>query len=166
MEFISFLLGTKAYAIDVPHVREVVDTPTLSRLPNAPAWITGVMNLRGRVVPVVDLRRVLELVAEAAGRTRGYVIVVELPSEEGVITVGMAVDSVIEVFDLGVTELTASPRFAERTSPAYLRGMARRPHGLVAVIDAEKILAAREETEADSRSTAMSAFSMTSGATT
>lgn len=154
MEYISFLLGDKAYAIDVPHVREVVDTPMLSRLPNAPAWITGVMNLRGRVVPVVDLRRVLEL-SGASSNARGYVIVVELPSDEGLITVGMGVDSVIEVFDLGATELTASPRFAERTSPVYLRGMARRPRGLVAVIDAEKILSAERDDAPDPRAPAV-----------
>jgi purine-binding chemotaxis protein CheW len=141
MEFVSFNLGTEAYAIDVWHAREIVDAPELSRLPNAPAWIPGVMNLRGRVVPVVDLKRKFGLSSDVAAKGRGYVIVVELPHEDGVITVGVAADSVIEVFDLADPDLTPPPRFGERFSRAYLRGMARRPRGLVAVMDAEKVLA-------------------------
>jgi purine-binding chemotaxis protein CheW len=142
MEYVSFRLGTELYALDVWHAREIVDAPPVSQLPNAPDWIAGLMNLRGRIVPVVDLKRKFDLGDGGQGGGRGYVIVVDVESDDGTSSaVGVLADAVLEVFDLGDAELTPPPKFGARFSRAYLRGLIKRETSVIAVMDAARVLA-------------------------
>lgn len=136
--YVAFRLGKEAYAIDVALAREIVDSPKLRQLPAAPAWIPGLMNLRGRVVPVVDLKKKFELGSEA--EPGGYVIVVELTTDGEPFAVGVLADAVLEVFELAPEELGPAPRFGARFSRTYLRGMAKRNDEVLVVMDAEKVL--------------------------
>jgi purine-binding chemotaxis protein CheW len=137
--YVAFRLGKEAYAIDVALAREIVDSPKLRQLPAAPAWIPGLMNLRGRVVPVVDLKKKFELGGDDDA-SRGYVIVVELVTDGEPFAVGVLADAVLEVFELLPEDLSPAPRFGARFSRTYLRGMARRNDEVLVVMDAEKVL--------------------------
>jgi purine-binding chemotaxis protein CheW len=143
MEYVSFRLGKEIYAVDIWHAREIVDAPPLSRLPNAPAWIPGLINLRGRILPVVDLKKKFGLADEPLRQSaQAYIVVVELPSEQGEpMSVGMLADAVLEVFDVPASELDPPPKFGARFSRDYLLGMAKRAAGIVAIMDAPRVLA-------------------------
>ncbi len=152
MEYVSFRIGKELYAIDVWHAREVVDTPAVSQMPNAPDWIFGMMNLRGRIVPVVDLKKKFGLAeaAEAAAHARTYVVVVELPGDDGdALPVGLLADAVLEVFDFDPAQLAPPPQFGARFSRAYLLGMVKRDTAIVAVMNAAKVLSDAEAVMAD-----------------
>lgn len=145
--YVSFRLGKEIYALDIDHAREIVDVPQLSALPKAPPWIVGLMNLRGRIVPLVDLKKKFDLVMEASHELP-YVIIVELtlPDEEGqTLVVGVLADAVLEVFDLADSELGAAPKFGQRFSRSYLRGMVRRDDAMIIVMDAAKVLSDVDE---------------------
>ncbi len=142
MQYVSFRLGKEMYALDVWQAREIVDAPALNQLPNAPAWLPGLMNLRGQVVPVVDLKEKFGLDAGTKQVGRGaYVIVVDLPRKEhDQVTIGVLADEVLEVFDLTPSEIGPPPAFGARYSRSYLLGMAKREGGIVALMDAPKVL--------------------------
>jgi purine-binding chemotaxis protein CheW len=142
-QYVSFRLGRESYALDIWHAREIVDAPPLSQMPNAPAWIPGLMNLRGRIVPVVDLKKKFGLEdAASASVARGYVIIVEIGGEDRPpMSIGLLVDAVLEVFDLPASELEPPPKFGARFSRSYLVGMTKRAAAIVAVMDAAKVLA-------------------------
>ena len=130
------------YALDVWQAREIVDAPALNQLPNSPPWLPGMMNLRGQVVPVVDLKEKFGLNAgSSAKERRAYVIVVEIPKKDAdPMTVGVLADEVIEVFDLALSEIEPPPMFGACYSRSYLLGMAKRDGAIVAVMDAPKVL--------------------------
>lgn len=142
MQYIRFRLGKEMYALDVWQAREIVDAPLLNQLPNAPAWLPGMMNLRGQVVPVVDLKEKFGLTAGIGDQeSRGYVIVVDVArKDEDPVTVGVLADEVLEVFDLGALDLEPAPAFGARYSRSYLLGMTKREGAIVAVMDAPKVL--------------------------
>jgi purine-binding chemotaxis protein CheW len=142
MQYVSFRLGKEMYALDIWQAREIVDAPPLNQLPNAPAWLPGMMNLRGQVVPVVDLKEKFGLNAGLHEKqTPAYVIVVEVArKDEDPITVGVLADEVIEVFDVAAADLDAPPAFGARYSRSYLLGMTKRAGAIVAVMDAPKVL--------------------------
>src|SRR5580704_5217333 len=142
MQYVSFRLGKEMYALDVWQAREIVDSPVLNQLPNAPAWLPGMMNLRGQVVPVVDLKEKFGLNAGLHEKqTPAYVIVVEVArKDEDPITVGVLADEVIEVFDLVSSEIEPPPAFGASYSRSYLLGMAKRGATIVAVMDAPQVL--------------------------
>lgn len=146
-QYVSFRLGKETYALDIWHAREIVDEPPLSQMPNAPEWIPGLMNLRGRILPVVDLKKKFGLEGGPGQTTaRGYVIVVEIESEgRAPQSIGLLADSVLEVFDLPASQLEPPPKFGARYSRAYLVGMAKRDAGIVAVMDASMVLEDTDE---------------------
>lgn len=140
-QYVSFLLGKETYALDILEAREIVDLPALNRLPNAPPWILGLMNLRGAIVPVVDLKKKFDL-EPAEEVAAGFVIVVVFQAEDGqTLVVGLLADAVLDVFELAHSELGPAPNFGARFSRSYLRGMTKREGQLVLVMEATKVLA-------------------------
>ncbi|MBK7395210.1 MAG: chemotaxis protein CheW [Myxococcales bacterium] len=141
--YVSFLLGEETYALDVREAREIVDLPALRRLPNAPPWIVGVMDLRGAVVPVVDLEKKLGI-PRTGGAAAGYVVVVVLQVRGQELVVGVLADAVLDVFELAADELGRPPAFGARFSRSYLRGTTDRDGQLVLVLEATRVLADRD----------------------
>ena len=125
-QFLRFALGNERYAVRIDAVREILEVVRMTPLPLMPAFVRGVMNLRGAVVPVVDLGARLGLEVTVVGRRTCVVIVdIALPDDQGSQRLGMLVDAVYEVVDTSLDELEPVPRLGTRIDPAFIRSMVR-----------------------------------------
>ncbi|MEO9255014.1 MAG: chemotaxis protein CheW [Tepidiformaceae bacterium] len=132
---VVFRLGDESYALDIQCVQEIVRMQTITRVPGAEAWVEGITNLRGRVVPVIDLRRRCHIVPCAyTAETR--IVVVSSPGG----MVGLTVDAVSEVIRIPVGQIEAPGEIAGLPQHAYLRGIAKLEDRLISLLDLEGIL--------------------------
>jgi len=112
-QYLTFRLGNEIFATDVAKVREVLDLTTITAIPRTPAFMAGVINLRGSVVPVVDLRLCFEM--SKTGNTRNTcIVVVEVLLDDGVAVIGALTDSVEEVIDLEPDQIEPAPRIGRK----------------------------------------------------
>ncbi|BAS28787.1 chemotaxis protein CheW [Limnochorda pilosa] len=135
-QVVIFQLGGDRFAVGVTDVREVLRTPPLTRLPGAPPYVRGVANLRGEVVPVVDLR--MKLGAPENPHHDSRVLVCELEGE----AIGIEVDDVQEVSTLDQSQIHAAPRQWSDEARAPLTGIARVEDELILVVDLPRLLKA------------------------
>ncbi len=142
--YLTFLCAGERYAASILQIREILSVGPITRIPATPPWIRGVMNLRGRALPVVDLAAKLNLPAtEITSRSCIVIVEVNLVSEQ--IVMGMVVDSVDNVIELSPEEIEPPPAFGTRMSAAYLLGMARdETGGLALVLDTGRVLTVDE----------------------
>jgi purine-binding chemotaxis protein CheW len=123
-QYLTFRLGEEVFAVDVAKAREVLDLTAVTRVPGTPKFMLGVINLRGGVVPVIDLR--LKFGMPAAERTRETcIIVLDLTLDGETTTVGAVADSVREVLDLDSSQIEPPPRIGTRLKTEFIRGMGR-----------------------------------------
>jgi purine-binding chemotaxis protein CheW len=139
-QYLTFRLGQEVYAIDVAHAREVIEVSSLTAMPKAPDWIRGVVNLRGNVLPVLDLRRRLDLGVTTWSK-RASVIVVELSQGSESLNVGVLVDAALEVFEYPTRSIEPPPKFGARYSGGYLRGVGRRDNYVFFILEADRVFA-------------------------
>jgi len=140
-QYLSFKLEQEDFALDIAHVREVLDLTRLTRVPKAPEYVRGVINLRGAVVPVVDLNLKFgrNLTADTV-HTR--IIIGEVLVAGEVITLGVMADSVQEVMELDPREIEPSPRIGLSLDTGFLKGMGRRDDEFVMILDIDQVFAA------------------------
>ena len=140
-QYLSFKLEQEDFALDIAHVREVLDLTRLTRVPKAPEYVRGVINLRGAVVPVVDLNLKFgrQLTADTV-HTR--IIIGEVLVAGEVITLGVMADSVQEVMELDPREIEPSPRIGLSLDTSFLKGMGRRDDEFVMILDIDQVFAA------------------------
>lgn len=125
-QFLCFALGQARHAVRIDAVREILEVSRMTPLPLMPSFVRGVMNLRGAVVPVVDLGARLGLEPTRIGRRTCVVIVdIRLPDDQGSQRLGMLVDAVYEVVDTDADELEPVPRLGTRIHPSHIRSMVR-----------------------------------------
>ena len=137
-EFLSFGLGTEQYAIDILKVQELRGYDAVTRIANAPAFIKGVVNLRGTIVPIVDLRIRFNL---AAAEYNEFTVVIVLNIGKRV--VGAVVDSVSDVVRLAESDIHPPPEFSSFDAK-YLVGLATVGDGMLILLDIEKMLTSPE----------------------
>lgn len=138
-QLVIFQLGNELYGADISVVREVSPLQRVTRVPRTPRYIEGVTNLRGRVIPVVDLRRRLNLpVAAATKSTR--IAVAELEGGQ----VGMVVDSVLEVLRVPVSSIEPPSQLLSAIELEYVQGVAKADGRLIILLDLARVLQ-REE---------------------
>ena len=143
---VVFRLANEYYALDIQLVQEIVRMQTITAIPGAEEWVRGITNLRGRVVPVLDLgRRCGKSIAELSTETR----IVVVNAVDGM--VGLTVDSVTEVMRIPGEAITSPTGVVSREQAAFLRGIAKLPDRLVSLMDLEKVLPT-PETESRSSS--------------
>ena len=123
-KYLTVVLDNEAYGIAVLKVREIIRHQKITPVPQMPAYVRGVINLRGRVVPITDLRIKFGLRAEVAERT--CIVVVQVrPSPDVSIQLGLVVDAVEEVVNLSEAEIEPTPDFGHQVDTRYLLGMAK-----------------------------------------
>lgn len=138
-QYLGFFLGSQPYAIPIADVREINRMTDITSVPRVPDYVVGVMNLRGKVIPVIDLRiRFGVKVREFSRET--CVIVVE--GTEG--KVGMIVDAVNEVVELSLEEIQAAPPMGNEVQLQYVNGVAKREKELSLLVDISRTLAFQE----------------------
>lgn len=126
VQLLRFAVGDERYAVRIDAVREILEVARTTPLPLMPSFVRGVMNLRGAVVPVIDLGARLGLAITTVGR-RSCVVIVETRASDDMpaMRLGMLVDAVYEVFDAQPDALEPVPRLGTRIDPAFIRSMAR-----------------------------------------
>lgn len=139
-KYLTVVLENEAYGIGVLKVREIIRLQKITPVPQMPAFVKGVINLRGRVIPVVDLRVKFGLKAEFAERTCIVVVQVRLASEQTV-QMGLIVDSVEEVVTLNAAEIEPTPDFGTKISTDYLLGMAKVKGAVKTLLDIDRVVA-------------------------
>src|SRR6478736_2093633 len=142
-QYLSFQVAGESYAVGVLQAREIIEYSTLTRVPHAPAAVRGVINLRGSVVPVVDLAVKFGLPASEIGR-RTCVVIVECTIEGAAMVMGVMADAVNQVLDLGPTDIEPAPSVGTRVRTEYLKGMGKLEQGFVLLLDMDKLLSAQE----------------------
>lgn len=142
-QFLAFSLDGEVFAIDVAQIREILDRTNLTRIPRMPSFMRGVINLRGAVVPVIDMRTKFEMgrVSETVD-TCIIVTEVELDGEKAVI--GAMVDAVQEVFELDSRQLEPPPRMGTKLDTQFIEAMGRWNDGFVIVLDVDRVFSADE----------------------
>ena len=142
-KYLTFLLGSESYGIDIMKVQEIIGIMAITRVPRTPDFIRGVINLRGKVIPVIDLRLRFGMSgAETTGRT--CVIVVRLYQNDSPVTTGLVVDAVSEVLAIKAEQIDDSPSFGESVNTDYIQGMGKCGGKVVMLLDIDWVLS-REE---------------------
>lgn len=144
-QYLSFLISGEEYAIAILGILEIVGLDTLTRVPTTPPWIRGVMNLRGKVVPVVDLALKFGLPESAATR-KTCVVILETDLEGEPTVMGVMVDEVRRVLDLAVEAIEEPPPFGTRVRVDFLLGLGKVDDDgrFVLVLDIDRILSTEE----------------------
>jgi purine-binding chemotaxis protein CheW len=144
-QYLRFALGAGSYAIGIAAVREILEVARMTPLPLMPGFIQGVMNLRGAVVPVVDLRKRCGLSESALGR-RSCIVVVEVASaEDGEVDVmGMLIDAVHEVLEVPAADIEPTPPLGTPIAADFIAGMAHVRGSIVPILDLPRVLSRDE----------------------
>ncbi len=135
IKVVCFKLGSDTYAIDIMRVREILKPQKLSGLPGAPSFVEGVINLRGTVIPVVDLRRRFEI-EDAEGTSRGRLLITMIQRQP----IGLMVDSVTEVASIPVRDLRPPPSVIKSAGYRYLIGVCLVKDGMLLLVNPDTIL--------------------------
>jgi len=142
-KYLTFFLAGEEYGIGILKVKEIIGVMPITPVPGTPAYIKGVINLRGKVIPVVDLR--LKFSMERAESTeRTCIIVVEITSRGNKIAMGIVVDSVSEVVNIKIAEIEDTPNFGAKLDTAYILGMAKIGQRVKILLDIDKVMTDRE----------------------
>jgi purine-binding chemotaxis protein CheW len=142
-KYLSFRLAKEEFAIDVLSVREIMGMQEVTSVPQTPAYVKGVINLRGKVIPVVDLRLKFGL-PELEYTQRTCIIVVQIEGEAGKMLMGAIVDGVSEVLTLQAADIEEPPDFGDGTSAPYILGMAKIKNKVKILLDINMVLTAQE----------------------
>lgn len=138
-KYLTVVLDNEAYGIAVLKVREIIRMQKITTVPQMPEYVKGVINLRGRVIPVVDLRVKFGLKAVVAERT--CIVVVQVQVTAGnVVQMGLIVDSVEEVAQLSANEIEPTPEFGARVDTTYLLGLAKVKGAVKTLLDIDRVV--------------------------
>jgi len=138
-KYLTFALGNEEYGLGILKVREIIGIMEITPVPHTPEFIKGVINLRGRVIPVLDLRLKFDMASQEY-TDRTCIIVVEILGRSGSIQVGMVVDAVSEVVNVSAEEIEPPPAFGMDVDTAYILGMAKIKGKVKILLDIDKIL--------------------------
>jgi purine-binding chemotaxis protein CheW len=142
-KYLTFSLAGEEYGIGILKVKEIIGMMPVTKVPRTPPYMKGVINLRGRVIPVVDLRLKFGMETEAY-TDRTCIIVVEIRGERGQIQMGMVVDSVSEVLNIRGGDIEDAPAFGAELETGYILGMAKMSGGVKILVDIDKVLGSDE----------------------
>ncbi len=142
-KYLTFSLDKEEYGIGILQIKEIIGMMTITPVPQTPEFVKGVINLRGKVIPVVDLR--LRFGMEATDYTeRTCIIVVEMTGKSGTVQIGIVVDAVSEVLNIKGDEIEDTPTFGTKLNTEYILGMAKMEGGVKILLDINKVLSAQE----------------------
>ena len=142
-QYLTFKLQEEVFAFDIATVREVLDFTIVTRVPGTPDFMRGVINLRGSVVPVVDLR--LKFGMPVTGTTvNTCVIIVEVAIDDETVILGVLSDSVQEVLDLEQDRIEPAPKIGTRLNTAFIRGMGKHNDRFIIILDIDKVFSTNE----------------------
>jgi purine-binding chemotaxis protein CheW len=144
-KYLTFSLSNEEYGIGILKIKEIIGMMPVTSVPQTPDFVKGVVNLRGKVIPVMDLR--LKFSMKSADYTeRTCIIVVEIEGKKGDILIGLVVDSVSEVLSISHNDIEKTPSFGANLDTKYIKGMAKMEGGVKILLDIDRILNTSEIT--------------------
>ncbi|MDY6973843.1 MAG: chemotaxis protein CheW [Thermodesulfobacteriota bacterium] len=142
-KYLTFMLASEEYGIGILKVKEIIGMMSITSVPRTPKFVKGVINLRGKVIPVVDLR--LKFGMEEIDYTeRTCIIVVEIAGGSGNIVIGIVVDAVSEVLNIKYEDIEDTPTFGSSLNTDYILGMAKMEGGVKILLDIDQVLSPQE----------------------
>ncbi len=147
-KYLTFSLAGEEYGIGILKVKEIIGMMPITTVPQTPRYIKGVINLRGKVIPVIDLRLKFGLTA-AEFTDRTCIIVVEIATAGRTILMGIVVDSVSEVLNIKAADIESTPSFGTKLDTEYILGMAKAGGSIKILLDIDRILSSEELQAAD-----------------
>lgn len=142
-KFLTFLLGSEEYGIPIQKIREIIGIMDITNVPRTPTYLKGVVNLRGKIIPVMDLRLKFELM-EKEYNQRTCIIVVELEAAGAARVMGIVVDTVSEVLNIHKEDIELPPQYGNMVDTAFLTGMGKVKGKVVLLLDIDRILSNEE----------------------
>ena len=142
-QYLTFMIANEEYAISLLKVKEIIEYDTVTSVPKTPEWVRGVINLRGSVVPVIDLAVKFRLPVSIATRLT-CIVITEVECDGEATIMGVMADSVRQVIDLEPQDVEHPPTFGTRVSVDYLLGMARSGKKFCLILNTEKVLSTDE----------------------
>ena len=142
-KYLTFSLGEEKYGIEILAVREINGMMNITPIPETPEFVKGVINLRGKIIPVVDLRLKFQM-AERAYDERTCIIVVQMNASSGPVQMGVIVDSVSEVSSIGQEDIEPPPSMGLSLETSYITGMAKSKEDVKILLDIDRVLSEEE----------------------
>lgn len=142
-QYLTFLLRNEMFAIGILHIKEILEYGQLTTVPMMPPFIRGVINLRGAVVPVVDLATRFGGTANEITK-RSCIVIIEVATEDGQHDIGVVVDSVSEVLEIPDSEIEPAPAFGAKIRTDFIQGMGKVNGKFVIILGVDKVLSVEE----------------------
>lgn len=150
-KYLTFALGEESYAIGILKVQEIIGVMSVTRIPRTPHFVRGVINLRGKVIPVMDLRLKFELDAKE-DTERTCIVVVQIDHEDIELTMGILVDEVSEVINIDAKQIENPPRIGGAVDTTFILGMGKIGDQVVILLDVDRVLSTSELVAANATS--------------
>lgn len=142
-QYLTFSLDNEIFAVDVAKVREILEFSTITKVPQTPGFMRGVINLRGSVVPVIDMRLKFGM-AETERTVNTCIIVVEIACGGEIIVLGMLADSVQEVFEMEPESIEPAPRIGMKLDTSFIKGMGKHDEQFIIILDIDQVFSCNE----------------------
>lgn len=142
-QYLTFNLAEEIFAVDVGRVREILEITSITKVPQTPDFMRGVINLRGSVVPVIDMRLKFGM-SETDRTVNTCIIVVEVLMDGETIVLGSLADSVQEVIEMEQDHIEAAPHIGTHLNTDFIKGMGKHDNRFVMILDIDKIFSAHE----------------------
>jgi len=142
-KYLTFTLANEEYGLEILKVREIIGLMDITAIPQTPAYVKGVINLRGKVIPVIDLRLKFGLPPMEYGE-RTCIIVVEVRTSSASIQMGVVVDTVSEVLNINGADIEPAPSFGTRVDTKYILGIAKARGAIKILLDIDQVVGPRE----------------------
>ena len=142
-QYLTFKLEEEIFALDISKVREVLDFTAITKVPRTPEFMRGVINLRGNVVPVVDMRLKFGM-TKTENTVNTCIIIVEINLDGEMTVLGALADAVQEVIDLGAGQIEPAPKIGTKLKTDFIQGMGKRDEGFIIILDIDRVFSADE----------------------
>jgi len=142
-QYLTYKLEDEVFAVDVAKVREILDFTPATKVPGTPEFMRGVINVRGNVVPVVDMRLKFGL-TKTEKTVDTCIVVMEIVVDEDTTVLGALVDSVQEVFEIEASHIEPPPRMGTRWRTEFIKGIGKRNEELIIILDIDRVFSSSE----------------------
>lgn len=143
IQVLTFLLDDEVYGVDIRQIQEVLEYRKVTRVPRSQPFLLGVINLRGKVVPVLDLRRLFDMTLSNI-TVNTCIVIIDILLDGEKVSIGVLTDAVREVVELPVTEISAPPRIGSRVNNRFISGMGKHEGDFIVILDVQKVMADEE----------------------
>ena len=142
-KYLTFSLESEEYGIGILKVKEIIGMLPITSVPRTPKFVKGVINLRGKVIPVIDLRSKFDM-KSTSYNDRTCIIVVEIDASQATVLIGIVVDTVSEVLNIKKDDIEETPAFGTKLDTRYILGMAKQEGGVKILLNIDKVLSSDE----------------------